>query len=167
MLLILRDAGQCHRDTTWFRHWYKLLPEPWMQALYEPYVYQAINFHNWSCPNKTERSQSILLWPFLPVPLLEGRTSLSGRLFFIDGIFSNGNNMKTRRLLSFYTTVCGNKKCVLGMRVCSSFIVVISVHGLALTLLANVIMKSSSVWTFRLVLPGKLSVPLPNRLTAQ
>jgi hypothetical protein len=53
--------------------------------------------------------------------------------------------MKTPRLLSFYATVCGNKKRVLRKRLCSSFTVVVSVHGVALTLLANVVMKSASV----------------------
>jgi len=76
--------------------------------------------------------------------------------------FSNGNNMKTPRLFSFYATMCGNRRRVLRMRVCSSSTVVSSVHGvahgLALTLLANVVMKSASVWAFRLVPPGKLSV---------
>jgi len=77
-------------------------------------------------------------------------------------LFSNGNNMKTPRLFSFYATVCGNGRRVLRMMVCSSSIVVSSVHGVAhgldLTLLANVVMKSASVWAFRLVPPGKLSV---------
>jgi hypothetical protein len=86
-LLILRDPGQCHRDAIWFRQWDKLLRKAWMQALYESYVHQTTNFHNWNCPNKTEPSQIILLWPSLPVTLLEERTSLSGRLFFNDGIF--------------------------------------------------------------------------------
>jgi hypothetical protein len=69
-----------------------------MQALYESYVHQAMNFSNWSCTNKNERSQSILLWPTLPVPLLEERTSLSGRLFFSDAIF---RTEATRKLHSF------------------------------------------------------------------
>ena len=57
--------------------------------------------------------------------------------------------MKTPRLFSFYATMCGNRRRVLRMRVCSSSTVVSSVHGvahgLALTLLANVVMKSASV----------------------